>query len=90
MTRKLSEDDALAAALLWLNTAPPDDRLYDVDFGPYSDGSGCWWTMRLVTEVRNGEVQKSPENDERKHLAVIAAWRKAFGQSSTSTDGDRQ
>jgi hypothetical protein len=74
------EDNALAEALLWLKDAPQDDRLYDVSFGRYADGSGCWWTMRLVTEVKNGEVQRSPEDDEKKILMIIAAWRKAFDQ----------
>lgn len=73
-----AENDALAGALLWLKDAPRDDRLQDVSFGRYSDGSGVYWTMRLVTEVKNGEVQRCPEDDERKLLAVIAAWRKAF------------
>jgi hypothetical protein len=75
-----SEKDALAEALLFLRLAPPDDRLYDVSFGRYADGSGCWWTMSLVTEVRNGEVQRSPEGDEKKTLAVITAWCEAFNQ----------
>lgn len=74
-----AENDALAAALLWLkDNAPRDDRLSEVDFGRYSDGTGCWWSMRLVTEVRSGEVQVSPEDDEKKILMVIAAWRKAY------------
>jgi hypothetical protein len=76
MTR--AENDALTGALLWLRNAPVDDRLYDISFGRFADGSGCWWSMRLVTEVRNGEVQHSPEDDERKILIVIKAWREAF------------
>lgn len=75
---KGAENDALAAALLWLKDAPQDDRLQEISFGRYADGSGIWWAMRLVTEVKNGEVQRCPEDDERKLLAVIAAWRKAF------------
>lgn len=76
---KMSEDDALAAALLWLkDNAPPGDRLSDVSFGRYHDGTGCWWSMRLTTEVTNGAVQPAPEDDEKKILAVIAAWRKAY------------
>jgi hypothetical protein len=73
-----AENDALAGALLWLKDAPKDDRLYDVQFGRYADGSGCWWTMKLVTEVRNGEVVRSPEDDEKKHLTVIDAWREGL------------
>lgn len=76
-----AENDALAGALLWLkDNAPRDDRLSEVNFGSYSDGTGCWWSMRLVTEVRNGEVQPSPEDDEKKILAVIRAWRQAYHQ----------
>lgn len=77
-TAPSAENDVLVAALLWLKDAPRDDRLYDVSFGRHSNGSGCWWSMRLVTEVRNGEVLASPEDDERKHLKVVEAWRKAF------------
>jgi hypothetical protein len=73
-----AENDALAAALLWLKHAPQDDRLYDVSFGRYADGSGCWWDMKLTTEVKNGEVQPSPEDDEKKTLIVIRAWREAY------------
>ena len=73
-----AENDALAAALSWLKTAPRDDRLYDVSFGRYANGSGCWWTMSLVTEVKNGEVQPSPEDDEKKILQVVTAWREAY------------
>jgi hypothetical protein len=76
-----AENDALVTALLWLKDAPQDDRLYDISFGTYSDGSGCWWTMKLVTEVRNSEVQASPEDDARKILAVIRAWRKAYQET---------
>ena len=67
---KLTEDQALADALLWLRNAPKDDRLTEVSFGTYADGSGCYWTMRLTTEVRNGVVQRCPEDDRKKFLAV--------------------
>lgn len=73
-----AENDALSAALTWLKDAPTDDRLQDVSFGRYTDGSGCWWSMQLCTEVRNGEVQASPEDYERKQLKIITAWREAF------------
>jgi hypothetical protein len=73
-----AENDALAAVLLWLKNAPQDDRIYEVSFGRYNDSSGCWWHLKLVTEVRNGEVQVSPEDDEKKYLTVIKAWREAF------------
>jgi hypothetical protein len=76
---KSAENDALADALAWLDeVAPKDDRLYEVDFGRFADGSGCWWSMKLVTEVRNGEVKPSPEDAGKKRLAVIQAWRKAY------------
>jgi hypothetical protein len=77
---KSAENDALADALAWLDEiAPKDDRLYEVDFGRFADGvSGCWWSMKLVTEVRNGEVKPSPEDAGKKRLAVIQAWRKAY------------
>jgi hypothetical protein len=73
-----AENDALAAALLWLKDAPQDDRLYEAEFGRFANSSGCWWYLKLVTEVRNGEVLASPEDDEKKYLAVIEAWRKAY------------
>jgi hypothetical protein len=83
----MTEDDALTAALLWLKDVPQDDRLYDVSFGRYAKEAGtagCWWSMRLVTEVRNGEVQPSPEDDEKKILQVIRAWREAYQSADLS------
>lgn len=77
-TAASAENDALAAALLWLKNASRDDRLYGVAFGRYANGSGCWWTMTLATEVKNGEVQPSPEDDEKKILIVVKAWREAY------------
>jgi hypothetical protein len=76
-----AQNDALVGALLWLKDAPQDDRLYDISFGTYSDGTGCWWTMKLVTEVRNSEVQASPEDDEKKILVIIRAWREAYQET---------
>lgn len=73
-----AENDALAAALSWLKDAPQDGRLYDVSFGRYADGSGCWWAMKLTTEVKNGEVQPSPEDWEKKVLSTLRAWREAY------------
>jgi hypothetical protein len=81
MAPKDAENDALVAALLWLKSAPSDDRLYEISFGRYVDGSGCWWSMKFVTEVHNGEVKASPEDDEKKYLAVIKAWREEYDQS---------
>jgi hypothetical protein len=81
-----AENDALVEALLWLSHAPQDDRLSDVSFGRYSNRSGCWWTMRLTTEVRNSEVQASPEDDETKYLAVVRAWREGFFPQGGSSE----
>jgi hypothetical protein len=82
LTMLQAENDALAAAILYLRYAPADDRLSEVSFGRYADHSGCWWSMKLVTEVRSGQVQASPEDDESKLLMVIAAWRKALIQEA--------
>jgi hypothetical protein len=73
-----AENEALAAALLWLKSAPSDDWLADVSFGRFSDGSGCWWTVRTSTEVRNGKMVPSRQTGEQKILAVIEAWRAAY------------
>jgi hypothetical protein len=78
---RLTEYEALAEALLFLRGAPKDDRLHEVSFGRYADGSGAYWSMRLVTEVMNGEVRPSPEDDRKKTLEVIHAWKKLFDQT---------
>jgi hypothetical protein len=79
------EDDALSDALHWLKIAPESDRLQDVSFGKFADGTGCWWSMNLVTEVLNGEVRPSPEDGKKKMLAVIAAWREAFFEEGNAS-----
>lgn len=74
-----AENDALAAALLWLKDEPvQESRLLEASFGRYANGSGCWWNLRFQREVHSGEVQDSRQDDEKRMLMVIAAWRTAY------------
>jgi hypothetical protein len=73
------ENDALAGAILWLKEdEPADSRLLEASFGRRADGSGCWWFLEFQRSVRDGEVQDSRQDDERRILLVIEAWVKAF------------
>jgi hypothetical protein len=72
------ENDALTGALLWLKDEPLDNRLMEASFGRYSDGSGCWWNLRFVREVQNGEVQDSRQDAEKRMSMVVEAWTKTF------------
>ncbi len=73
-----TENDALVEALLWLHDEPLDNRLMDVSFGRYADRTGCWWNLRFVREVKNGEVQDSRQDDEKRISMVIEAWTEGF------------
>jgi hypothetical protein len=72
------ENDALAGAILWLKDEPADSRLIEASFGRRADRSGCWWHLQFQRDVRDGEVQDSRQDDERRVLEVIEAWVKAF------------
>jgi hypothetical protein len=78
----MDETDVLTDALAWLQDAPKDDRLYEISFGRYaadtSTPRGCYWSMKLVTEVHSGEVRPSPEDINKKVRTIVAAWRKEY------------
>jgi hypothetical protein len=69
------ENDARAGAILWLKNEPLDNRLVDASFGRYAY---CWWNLRFQREAKNGEVQDSHQDDEKRVLMVIEAWTQAF------------
>ena len=78
----MDEIDVLTDALTWLQSAPQDDRIYDISFGRYSADTttprGCYWSMKLVTEVQNGEVRPSPEDSNKKVQTVVKAWKAEY------------
>lgn len=78
----MDEIDVLTEALAWLQNAPKDDRIYEIRFGRYSADTttprGCYWSMKLCTEVHNGEVRPSPEDANKKVQMVVKAWRDEY------------
>jgi hypothetical protein len=73
------ENDALAAAILWLKDEPLDSRLMEASFGRYADRSGCWWRLRFQRDVMSGQVEDSRQDDENRFSMVIGAWAAEFG-----------
>jgi hypothetical protein len=72
-----SMEDALTEALLWDKDELADGRLTDADFGKRADGSGFWWHLRYVRDVKNSEVEDSGQDDEKRYSMIVRAWAKS-------------